>query len=234
MKKLLESASILFVEDDESLQNSITYILKNEGFDVIPVKTGEEAVHTATIAPPDLLLLDLVLPGMDGFSVCETLKRNPRTANIYVVMLTGKKLVTEIAAGLRDYADDYITKPFEPEILLARIHAILRRKKKIKDPVADSLIKFQEITIDPDAREVVVAGQSIKLTKTEFDLLLMLAKKPNIVFTRTQILEKLRFDDYEITERIVDYQISGLRKKLYPAGDCIETIRGVGYKFKSL
>jgi len=224
----------LFVEDDESLQKSITFILRNEGFDVIPVRTGEEAVEAATNAPPDLMLLDLVLPGMDGFSVCEILKRNPRTASIFIVMLTGKKLVKDIAAGLRDYADDYITKPFEPEILLARIHAILRRKKKVNEPDADTRMKFKEITIDPDAREVMVAGQSVQLTKTEFDLLFMLAQKPNIVFTRSQILERLRFDDYEITERIVDYQISGLRKKLCGAGDCIETIRGVGYKFKSL
>ncbi len=228
----MENASILFVEDDESLQKSITYILKSEGFEVIPVRTGEEAVQIAAQNPPALVLLDLTLPGMDGFGVCETLKRNPHTADVFIVMLTGRKIVKDIAAALRDYADDYITKPFEPEILLARIHAVLRRKLKAKESSAAIRLKFPGITIDPDAREVMVDSKPVKLTKTEFDLLLLLAGKPNIVFTRAQILDKIWFDNYEITERTVDYQISGLRKKLCAAENCIETIRGVGYKFK--
>lgn len=228
----MENIDILFVEDDESLQKSITYILKNEGFNVIPVRTGEEAVQIATQQTPDLVLLDLILPGMDGFAVCDALKRNPHTADVFIVMLTGNKLVKDIAEALRKYVDDYITKPFEPEILLARLHAILRRKLKTQNPNSDRRMTFPGLSIDPEAREVFVDGEAVRLTKTEFDLLLLLAGKPNFVFTRTHILDKIWFDDYDVTERTVDYQISGLRKKLCGAEEYIETIRGVGYKFK--
>jgi two-component system alkaline phosphatase synthesis response regulator PhoP len=222
---------ILFVEDDLSLQKSITYILEKEGFVVICAGTGEKAVELAKRNNPDLILLDLVLPGLDGFGVCEALKADRRTENIFTIMLTGKGKVSEIVKGLEFYADDYITKPFEPKILIARINAVLRRK--VKDHQQDSnLLVFKDLTIDMNGYAVHAAGKEVELTKTEFDIIALLAGRPNQVFTRTRILEHIRSDSYPITERVVDYQITGLRKKLGSTGDYIKTVRGVGYKFE--
>jgi two-component system alkaline phosphatase synthesis response regulator PhoP len=226
-----EKPKILFVEDDLSLQNSITYILEKEGFNVICTRTGEDAVELARKENPDLILLDLILPGIDGFSVCEVLKKDHQTEKIFIIMLTGKGMVDEIVRGLELYADDYITKPFEPKILLARIHAVLRRKMKsiIKE---QNLLKFKDLTIDMKGYVVRVAGEKIELTKTEFDIIALLAGSPNQVFTRARILDQVRDDNYPITERVVDYQVTGIRKKLGRAGDYIKTVRGVGYKFE--
>lgn len=226
-----ENPKILFVEDDLSLQKSITYILKNEGFDVICARTGEDAVKLAKKESPDLILLDLVLPGIDGFRVCEVLKKDRLTENIFIIMLTGKRMVDEIVKGLELYADDYITKPFEPKILLARINAVLRRKMKsiIKE---QNLLRFKDLTIDVKGYVVRVAGEKIELTKTEFDIITLLAGNPNQVFTRARILDQVRDDNYPITERVVDYQVTGIRKKLGKAGDYIKTVWGVGYKFE--
>jgi len=226
-----EKPKILFVEDDLSLQNSITYILEKEGFNVICTRTGEEAVELARKENPDLILLDLILPGIDGFGVCEVLKKDHQTEKIFIIMLTGKGMVDEIVKGLELYADDYITKPFEPKILLARIHAVLRRKMKsiIKE---QNLLKFKDLTIDMKGYVVRVAGEKIELTKTEFDIIALLAGSPNQVFTRARILDQVRDDNYPITERVVDYQVTGIRKKLGRSGDYIKTVRGVGYKFE--
>ncbi len=224
-------SKILFVEDEVSLQKSIAYILEKEGFSIITTRTGEEAVRLASKEKPDLLLLDLMLPGIDGFEVCKILKRDPQTARIFIIMLTGKGLVTDITMGLARYADDYITKPFEPAILIARIHAVLRRKLKNND-TEPNLLCFNRLTIDLNARELRIDEEIVDLTKTEFDLLVLLARKPNIVFSRAQVLDHIREDNYDVTERIVDYQVSGLRKKLSIGGRFIETVRGVGYKFR--
>jgi DNA-binding response OmpR family regulator len=227
-----EKPKILFVEDDLSLQKSISYILENEGFDVTCSGTGEEAVVLARKMGPDLILLDLVLPGIDGFGVCDLLKKDSRTDKIFIIMLTGKAMVDEIVKGLELYADDYITKPFEPKILLARIHAVLRRK--IKSFQRDeNLLKFKNLTIDLKGYVVCVAGEKIALTKTEFDIIALLAKTPNQVFTRARILDQVRDDNYPITERVVDYQVTSIRKKLGNAGDYVKTVRGVGYKFET-
>lgn len=223
--------NILFVEDDVSLQKSISYILEKEGFDVICTKTGEEAIELAKEKIPDLILLDLVLPGIDGFSVCEILKKDIQTEKIFIIMLTGKGLVGEIVKGLELYADDYITKPFEPEILIARIHAVLRRKMKSLQR-EQSLLKFKDLAIDLKGYVVRVAGEKIELTKTEFDIIALLARTPNQVFTRARILDHVRDDNYPITERVVDYQVTGIRKKLGKVGEYIKTVRGVGYKFE--
>jgi two-component system phosphate regulon response regulator PhoB len=222
---------ILFVEDELSLQKSLSYILEKEGYCVISCNKGEDAIKFAAKENPDLILLDLVLPGIDGFEVCKILKRNPSTENILIIMLTGKSLIQDIANGLQQFADDYITKPFEPVILLARIQAVLRRKFKSKEE-PHPILRFNSLIINTDAREVTIMGEKIDLTRSEFDLLLLLASKPNYVYSRSQILDHIRQDDYELTERIVDYLIAGVRKKISSAGQLIETIRGIGYKFK--
>jgi two-component system alkaline phosphatase synthesis response regulator PhoP len=231
MAESRENPLILFVEDDLSLQKSIAYILEEEGFDIVCARTGEEAVNLAKEKNPDLVLLDLVLPGIDGFTVCEMLKKDRQTADVFVIMVTGKGEIEEIVEGLELYADDYITKPFEPKILIARIHAVLRRKMKSlhKD---QNILKFEDMIIDLKGYMVRVEGRIIELTKTEFDIIALLAGRPNQVFTRSRILDHVRDDDYPITERVVDYQVTGIRKKLGKAGERIKTVRGVGYKFE--
>ncbi len=221
---------ILCVEDDIDLQKNVSFILWKEGFEVLGARTGEEAVKLARREKPDLILLDLILPGIDGLKVCNILKKDPATSNILIIMVTGKRRVEDIVLGLKNYADDYITKPFEPQILLARIQAVLRRKMA---PGGDQklILEVDGLVINRSAYEVFVSGHKIGLSKTEFDILALLAGKPNQVFTRSHILDSVREDGYPATERVVDYHVTGLRKKLGQAKKYIHTIRGVGYKF---
>jgi DNA-binding response OmpR family regulator len=230
--EIRQTTKILLVEDDVSLQKSLAFILEKEGFNVLCTQTGEEAVILARKEKPDLILLDLILPGIDGYKVCHILKKDPHMANIFIIMLTGKRKLEDIVLGLKEYADDYIIKPFEPQILIARIHALLRRKTKSGNKDRN-ILEFDGLMIRLDAYEVVVDGERIALTKTEFDILSLLAGKPNQVFTRSRILDHVREDNYSITERVVDYQITGIRKKLGSARKYIQTVRGVGYKFEA-
>ncbi|MEW5900350.1 MAG: response regulator transcription factor [Acidobacteriota bacterium] len=225
-------AKILCVEDDLNLQKSITFILWKEGYQVLCAGTGEEAVELARREKPDLILLDILLPGIDGYKVGRILKKDPATADALIIMVSAKKQVEDVVSGLRDCADDYITKPFDPEILLARVQAVLRRKKTPEENIRMTL-EYDGLVIDRDAHEVLCAGRKVPLSKTEFDLLALLAGKPNHVFTRARILDQVREDAYPITERVVDYHVTGLRKKLGPAGKFIQTVRGVGYKFET-
>jgi DNA-binding response OmpR family regulator len=169
---------------------------------------------------------------MDGYRVCQILKKDALTANIFIIMLTGKRKLEDVVLGLKEYADDYIVKPFEPQILIARIHALVRRKSKVENDVRTNL-EFDGLMIRLEAYEVFVGGEKINLTKTEFDILSLLAGKPNQVFTRSRILDRVREDNYSVTERVVDYQITGIRKKLGRAKRHIKTVRGVGYKFEA-
>ena len=232
MSEIQAKVKILLVEDDVSLQKSLAFILEKEGFKVLSTQTGEEAVIITRKEKPDLILLDIILPGIDGYKVCQILKKDPQTANIFIILLTGKRKLEDIVLGLKEYADDYIIKPFEPQILIARIHALLRRRNKSENSDR-KIMEFDGLMIKLDAYEVFVNGEKIDLTKTEFDILSLLAGKPNQVFTRSRILDYVREDNYSITERVVDYQITGVRKKLGKARKYIQTVRGVGYKFEA-
>jgi len=232
MSETQSKVKILLVEDDVSLQKSLAFILEKEEFKVLSTQTGEEAIIIARKEKPDLMLLDVVLPGIDGYKVCHILKKDPHTANIFIIMLTGKRKLEDIVLGLKEYADDYVIKPFEPQILIARIHALLRRKSR-RENSDRNVLAFDGLTINLDAYEVIVDGAKVDLTKTEFDILSLLAGKPNQVFTRSRILDHVREDNYSITERVVDYQITGIRKKLGKARKYIQTVRGVGYKFET-
>jgi two-component system phosphate regulon response regulator PhoB len=223
-------ARILCVEDDVNLQKSLSFILWREGYEILCAQTGEEALELARREKPDLILLDLVLPGIDGLKVCGVLKKDPSTAEILVIMVTAKKRMEDIVAGLKDYADDYVTKPFEPQVLLARIQALLRRRVQSAGDQKTTL-EIDGLVINRGAYEVLAGGRKIALTKTEFEILALLAGKPNQVFTRSRILDNVREDGYPITERVVDYHLTGLRKKLGKAKRYIQTVRGVGYKF---
>ena len=223
-------ARILCVEDDLNLQKSLSFILWQEGYSVICAQTGEEAVDLARRERPDLILLDLVLPGIDGLKVCSILKKHPATSGILIIMVTAKRKIEDIVAGLKEYADDYVTKPFEPQVLLARIQALLRRGVRGAGD-QEMTQEIDGLVINRGAYEVLAGGRKIALTKTEFEILALLAGKPNQVFTRSRILDNVREDGYPITERVVDYHLTGLRKKLGKAKRYIRTVRGVGYKF---
>ncbi len=223
--------SILVVEDEEDILELLRYNLAKEGYRVTGVGTGEEALRTAGALLPDLLLLDLMLPGVDGLEVCRLLKQDPRTQYLPIIMLTAKGEEADIVTGLELGADDYITKPFSPRVLLARVRAVLRRRKQ---PAPDdaAVLKIHDLVVHPGRHEVLVKGKPVDLTATEFRLLHLLARRPGWVFTRSQIVRGVHGDDYPVSDRSVDVQVVGLRKKLGEAGEYVETVRGVGYRFK--
>jgi two-component system alkaline phosphatase synthesis response regulator PhoP len=223
---------ILIVEDEEDILELIKYNLSKEGYRVTPAATGENAIKLARSETPDLILLDLMLPGADGFEVCRRLGNNPKTQKIPIVMLTAKGEEADIVTGLELGADDYITKPFSPKVMIARIRAVLRRVRM--GPIdEDSPLKIHDIVIHPGRHEVFVNNKRVELTSAEFRLLHLLASRPGWVYTRYQIIDVLHGEDYPVTDRSVDVQVVGLRKKLgSTAAKYIETVRGVGYRFK--
>jgi two-component system alkaline phosphatase synthesis response regulator PhoP len=222
--------TILVVDDEEDILELVKYNLTRDGYHVLCAATGEEAINTARRNLPDLIILDLLLPGIDGLEVCKLLKNDPKTEYIPIIMLTAKGEEADVVSGLEIGADDYITKPFSPKVLTARVRTVLRRKAH-KSDMAET-IKIHELLIDPKRREVLVDGKIVAVTFTEFAILHCLAKRPGIVFSRYQIVDAIRGSDYPVTDRSVDVQIVSLRKKLGSAGKYIQTVRGVGYKFK--
>ena len=231
--------SVLVVEDEEDIRELVSYHLLKEGYQVAGVASGEEALATAEARPPDLILLDLMLPGVDGLTVCQRLRSNPRTESVPIVMLTAKGEESDIVGGLNLGANDYVTKPFSPKVLLARVRAALRRSAAAAAEQAEEegeggaeAIQIHELQIHMGRHEVLVGGKPVSLSSTEFRVLHFLASKPGWVFSRQQILDGVHGDNYAITDRAVDVQIVGLRKKLGAAGRYIETVRGVGYRFK--
>ncbi|MHB8899896.1 MAG: response regulator [Thermoguttaceae bacterium] len=226
--------SVLVVEDEDDIRNLVSYTLSKEGYQVAEVSSGEEALAAARAHRPDLVVLDLMLPGMDGLTVCRQLRSSPETAALAIVMLTAKGEEPDIVAGLNSGANDYITKPFSRNVLIARIRAALRNTGSADEAgeETDGVLTIQNLVIHPGKHLVLVDDKPIELSATEFRVLHALARKPGWVFTRQQILDSVHGDLYVVTDRAVDVQIVGLRKKLGVAGSCIETVRGVGYRFK--
>ena len=222
---------ILVVDDEEDILKLVEYNLAKEGFQVSCVTSGEEAVKAARSRIPDLMLLDLMLPGINGYTVTKTLKSDPATTPISIMILSAKGEEADVVTALELGADDYVVKPFSPRVLTARVRALLRRKQEAT-PSQEAVIRLPEIVIDPGRRKVILAGQETELTHTEFQLLHLLARRPGWVFTRNQIIDAVRGEDYAVTDRSVDVHVAGLRKKMGEAGLRIETIRGVGYRFK--
>ncbi|MEA2064622.1 MAG: response regulator transcription factor [Gemmatimonadota bacterium] len=222
---------ILVVEDETDILELVCYNLSREGYRVEEASSGEKALQAASATPPDLVVLDLMLPGVDGLEVCKRLKNGPGTRDIPIVMLTAKGEESDIVAGLELGADDYITKPFSPRVMVARIRAVLRRKAQATAQ-EDTVIKLHDLVIHPGRLEVLVKGRPVILTSMEFRCLHFLACRPGWVFTRSQIVRAVHGEDYPVTDRSVDVLIVGLRRKLEDAGGYIETVRGVGYRFK--
>jgi len=220
---------ILVVDDEQDIQELVSYNLTKAGHEVTCVGTGEAALEAARSDPPDLIVLDLMLPGLSGFDFCRVVKNDPRTEAIPIVMLTAKGEASDVVEGLNLGADDYVTKPFSPQVLLARVQAVLRRRQSAL-PAPDQEIALHELQIIPARHEVRVDGERADLTASQFAILHFMCQRPGWVFSRHQIINAIKGDDYSVTERSVDVQIVGLRKKLGEAGRLIETVRGVGYR----
>ena len=222
---------ILVVDDEQDILELLSFNLSREGYLVTCAESGEKALSLAKSETPELIVLDLMLPGIDGLEATRILKSKAGTMDIPVVMLSAKGEEADIVTGLELGADDYITKPFSTRVLLARVRAVLRRKVK-EYPKDDAAIRIHDLVIHPGRHEVLVNGKTVQLTFTEFGVLHFLARRPGWVFTRNQIVDAVRGDDYFVSDRSVDVQIVGLRKKLGPAGAYIETVRGIGYRFR--
>ena len=231
--KMLKKERILVVDDEEDILELVRYNLAGEGYEVLCAETGEQAIKMAGLEQPDLIVLDLMLPGINGIEAAKVLKNDPRTCHIPVIMLTAKGEEADVVSGLEVGADDYVTKPFSPRILNARVKAVIRRTAA--DAVdGASVIRIHDLSIDPGRRKTEIRGKEIELSYTEFQILLFLSRRPGWVFTRSQIVDAVRGDNYPVTDRSVDVQIVGLRKKLGSCGGYIQTVRGVGYRFKEI
>jgi two-component system alkaline phosphatase synthesis response regulator PhoP len=225
------SEVILVIEDEEDIRELIRYNLEKDGYRVLMAHSGEDGLELARRSAPSLVLLDLMLPGIDGLEVCRQLKSDAALKAIPVVIVTARGDEPDVVSGLELGADDYISKPFSPKVLLARVKTVLRRNKAGEvDP--QMVVRHERLSVNPQRREVSIDNELIDLTNTEFKLLHFLMRKPGIVFTRDQIVDGVHGDDYPVTDRSVDVQVVGLRKKLHEYGACIETVRGVGYRFK--
>jgi two-component system alkaline phosphatase synthesis response regulator PhoP len=221
---------ILIVDDEEDIRELVELNLDREGYQILACDTGERALELVRSRKPDLIVLDLMLPGVDGLEVCKRLKADPNTGHIPVVMLTAKGEEADIVAGLELGADDYVTKPFSGKVLVARVRRLLRRH--VDESEEKGVVRVEGVEIDPARREVLVDGTPVTLTQMEFNILHTLAKRPGVVFTRYQIVDRIHGDDYLVTDRAVDVQIVALRRKLGSYGKLIETVRGVGYRLK--
>jgi len=225
-------AKILVIDDEEDIVELVRFNLTKEGYQVLCATSGEKGLELISSESPDLVVLDLMLPGIGGLEVAGRLKEKAPSRSIPIIMLTAKGEEADIVAGLEIGADDYVTKPFSPRVLVARVQAVLRRELKAKTGDDEEVIRVHDLVIHPGRHEALVKGAPVPLTYTEFGILIFLARRPGWVFTRSQIVDAVRGDDYFVTDRSVDVQIVGLRKKLGAGAKYIETVRGVGYRFK--
>lgn len=224
--------TVLVVDDERDLVDLISYNLKRNGFEVRCAYNGNEALEQVQSNPPDLIILDLMLPGIDGTEVARRLKGDTRTAHIPIVMLTAKSEETDVVVGLTLGADDYVTKPFSMKILLARLQTVLRRAESAGESAAQETLKAGPLQIDTSKHEVRVDGEPVRLTLTEFKLLAALVHARGRVLTRNQLMDKAIGADVFVTDRAIDVHVTAIRKKLGDAAWLIRTVRGVGYRLQ--
>lgn len=222
---------VVIIEDEEDILHLVEYNLTRNGIEAYGAMTGEAGILLVQEKKPDLVLLDLMLPDISGIEVCTKLRQTPETSQVPIIMVSARGEEADIVLGLERGADDYITKPFSPKVLLARTHAVVRRRSIVED-TKDESIRRGPIFIVPEKNEVYINDSRVRLTYTEFFLLLLLARKPGWVFTRHQIVDQVRGENCAVTDRSVDVQVVGLRRKLGPCGALIETVRGIGYRFR--
>jgi DNA-binding response OmpR family regulator len=228
----MTKGSLLIIDDEKDLVELLRYnLVEKEGYDVISANDGQSGLEIAQKHKVDLIVLDLMMPGMDGLEVCRRLRSDPRTGRVPLIMLTAKATEADRIVGLEMGADDYITKPFSPRELVARVKAILRRTAVQADP--SDIVRHGDLSIDVSRHEVTVAGKPIALTATEFRILHFLATKPGRVLSRDDIIDAALGRDANVFDRTIDVHITAIRRKLGPTGaERIETIRGFGYKFR--
>ena len=227
---LMAKGCILVIDDETDLIELVRYNLEQEGFQVKSAVDGESGLNIAIQESPDLVLIDLMLPGMDGLEVCRSLRADNRTAAIPVIMLTAKSAESDRVVGLELGADDYVVKPFSPRELAARVKAVLRRTQQPRSQ--SKVIHRRSLSIDLTRREVSVQGSPIELTATEFRLLQFFAEHPGRVFSRSELIDAALGREISVVDRTIDVHITGLRKKLGTGSNWIETVRGFGYKFR--
>ncbi len=227
----MATKTVYIVEDEEDIVELISFNLKREGYVIEVAMDGDHAIEEIPRVMPDIVLLDLMLPGADGLEVCRSLKKSHRTEGIPIIMVTAKGEESDIVSGLELGADDYLTKPFSMKVLVARIRSVLRRQTRTESH-KNSILKIKDLLIDPERHEVRVKGKVVDMTYTEFTLLYYLASRPGRVMTRDQIIDAVRGEDYAVTDRAVDVQVVGLRKKLEKCSEYVQTVRGVGYRFQ--
>ncbi|HNY20752.1 MAG TPA: response regulator transcription factor [Treponemataceae bacterium] len=233
----MSNETILAVDDETAILELQKYNLEKEGFRVTACANGEEAIKSAKASPPDLVLLDLMLPGMSGLDVCRKLRADPATAGIPIIMVTAKTEDADVVVGLELGADDYVTKPFSPKVLIARVRAALRRKAAAAESPATGPDDFgptriHGISINPERHEAFSDSEPLALSVTEFQILEFLARNPGRVFSRAQIISAVKGSSYPVTERSIDVQILSIRKKLGAKSDVVETVRGIGYRMR--
>ncbi len=223
---------ILVVDDEADIVEFVEYNLRREQFEIRTANDGPTALRRAREEQPDLVLLDIMLPGIHGLEVCRLLKSGRETAHIPVIMLSAKGEEADIVTGLELGADDYVPKPFSMRLLLARIRAVLRRSARSGDEPA-SVTRSRDLVIDDERHEAALHGELLQLTLTEYKLLRFLARHPGRVFTRTQILDNIQDEFVVVIDRAIDVHVAAVRRKLGASSDLIETVRGVGYRFKA-
>jgi len=230
----VKKPTVLVVDDEADIRNLVSYHLTRNGFLVRAAASGEKAIEAVRESVPDVVVLDLMLPGMDGLDVCRVLRRNPRTSHIPIVMLTARDEETDVVTGLELGADDYVVKPFSPRVLVARVQAALRsfRRLPVEHEKGARVLRVGDLLVDEGRRKVSVRDRTIDLTFTEFNILLCLARRPGWVFSRQRIIEEVHGDGYPVTERAVDVHIVSLRRKLGEYGERLETVRGAGYRLR--
>ena len=232
--KTMKGNKILIVEDEIDIQQLISYQLKNKGFETITASNGEEGLKLVKEEKPDLILLDIMLPGMDGRQVCVCLKQDHSAKAIPIIILTAKTEIDDEVFGLNLGADDYISKPFNHHILIARIQNVLRRSRESENLVLNNKEIFTQgkLYVNRKRHEVLLGDQTLNLTPTEFKILYFLAQDPGTVYSRQQILEAIQEGNVYLTERTIDVHVYALRQKLGECEEKIETIRGIGYRFR--
>jgi DNA-binding response OmpR family regulator len=230
----MSKKKIVIIEDEPDILEVLSYNLKREGFDVFSATNGPLGLSLVEKESPDLLLLDLMLPGLDGIEICSAIKNNPASQNTLIIMVTAKGEESDIVLGLGVGADDYITKPFSPKELVARVKAVLRRGQLVDTVSQSEKIQVGDLSIDTSKFEVYIGSNEIRLTATEFRLLHYLASNPGRVFSREQLLSRAMGDDVVVVDRNIDVHIRGIRKKMDIDPPLIETIRGVGYRLRDI
>jgi two-component system phosphate regulon response regulator PhoB len=230
--KPLKTEKIVVIEDEEDILEVIAYNLRREGYEVVTSTSGEDGLETVERVAPSLVVLDLMLPEIDGIDLCRKLKADPLTQGIPVIMVTAKGEESDVVLGLGVGADDYVTKPFGPKELVARVKAVLRRARTRPEAEHRERVVREGVIIDPQRHDVKVEGTSVMLTATEFRLLHFLATHPGRVFTRDHLLTRVIGEDAIVVDRNIDVHVRAIRKKLGKHRDLIETVRGVGYRFK--